>query len=238
MRLCTLIAAMVFAGPALAAPPDISQVNGTISVDASQQAGDVSTTNGSIHIGARASVADVHSVNGGITVEDGASATSVETVNGGIHLQRDVRINGAVSTVNGAVQLNAARAASVTTVNGSVTLDPSADVSGRVTTVNGAVHVNASHVGGGIETVAHDIDIGADSRVEGGILVRKREESWIRQWFPEHNLPPRIVIGPGAVVTGTLRFQCPVKLYVSDHARIGAVEGATAIAFSGEQPPA
>lgn len=220
MRLCTLIAAMVIAGPALAAPPDISQVNGTI------------------HIGARASVADVHSVNGGITVEDGASAASVETVNGGIHLQRDVRINGAVSTVNGAVQLNAARAASVTTVNGSVTLDPSADVSGRVTTVNGAVHVNASHVGGGIETVAHGIDIGANSRVEGGILVRKREETWIRQWFPEHNLPPRIVIGPGAVVTGTLRFQGEVKLYVSDRARIGAVEGATAIAFSGEQPPA
>jgi len=78
--------------------------------------------------------------------------------------------------------------------------------------------------------------------VEGGILVRKREESWletwIRQWSPEHNLPPRIVIGPGAVVTGTLRFQCPVKLYVSDRAGIGAVEGATAIAFSGEQPAA
>jgi len=79
-------------------------------------------------------------------------------------------------------------------------------------------------------------------RVEGGILVRKHDESWletwIHQWFPEHNPRPRIVIGPGAVMTGRLQFQCEVKLYVSHRASIGIVEGATAIVFSGEQPPA
>jgi DUF4097 and DUF4098 domain-containing protein YvlB len=260
MRLCTLIAAVVFAGPALAAPDDISQVNGAVAIDANRQAGNVSTTNGSIHIGAKASVADVHSVNGSISLEDGATAGAVKTVNGGIHLQRDVHVsgtattvngtitldsgagtNGAVSTVNGAVHLNAARAQSVTTVNGAVTLESSADVRGRVATVNGAVHVNASHVGGGIETVSHDIDIGANSHVEGGILVRKHQESWfegwVRTWFPEQYPPPRIVIGPGAVVSGVLRFQCPVKLYVSDRASIGTVEGATVIAFPGDTPP-
>jgi hypothetical protein len=261
MRRCTLIAALVLAGPALAATDDISQVNGAVIVDANHEAGNVSTTNGSIHIGAKASVADVTSVNGGISLEDGTTAASVKTVNGSIHLQHDVRLSGkassvngsitlepgtgivgAVSSVNGGVHLNAARAAAVTTVNGAVTLESAADLTGRLTTVNGAVHVNASHVGGGIETVAHGIDIGANSHVEGGILVRKHEESWIdswiRQWFPEHYPPPRIVIGPGAVVSGTLRFQCEVKLYVSDRARIGTVEGATAIVFSGEQPPA
>jgi DUF4097 and DUF4098 domain-containing protein YvlB len=261
MRCCTLIAALAFTGTALAAPPDVSQVNGGIVIEAHRQAGNVSSTNGSIEIGAGASVADVHSVNGGISLADGANAAAAKTVNGGIHLQRDVRLSGGVTTVNGAitlgprtdvagsvssvngaVQLTAARAQSVTTVNGAVILESAANISGRVSTVNGAVGVAGSHVGGGIETVEHGMNIGANSRVEGGILVRKRErralETWLRAWFPEHYPPPRIVIGPGAVVSGTLRFQCPVTLYVSDRAHIGSVEGATAIVFSGEQPPA
>ena len=41
MRVCTLIAALAFAGTALAAAPDISQVNGAISLDANHQAGNV-----------------------------------------------------------------------------------------------------------------------------------------------------------------------------------------------------
>jgi hypothetical protein len=48
---------------------------------------------------------------------------------------------------------------------------------------------------------------------------------------------PRVVIGPGSVVTGTLRFERPVKLYVSERATIGNVVGATAVKFSGEHPP-
>jgi len=46
----------------------------------------------------------------------------------------------------------------------------------------------------------------------------------------------RVVIGPGAVVKGTLSFQREVKLYVSDRATIGPVEGATVNKFSGEHP--
>jgi hypothetical protein len=45
------------------------------------------------------------------------------------------------------------------------------------------------------------------------------------------------VIGPGAAVKGTLRFKREVKLYVSDRATIGPVEGATAIKFTGDRPP-
>ena len=45
-----------------------------------------------------------------------------------------------------------------------------------------------------------------------------------------------VVIGPGAVVKGTLKFQREVKLYVSDRATIGPVEGATVNKFSGEHP--
>jgi hypothetical protein len=38
-------------------------------------------------------------------------------------------------------------------------------------------------------------------------------------------------------VKGTLRFERPVELYVSDRATIGPVEGATPVKFSGDRPP-
>ena len=44
------------------------------------------------------------------------------------------------------------------------------------------------------------------------------------------------MIGPGAVVKGTLKFKREVKLYVSDRATIGPVEGATVNKFTGEHP--
>jgi cytoskeletal protein CcmA (bactofilin family) len=105
-------------------------------------------------------------------------------------------------------------------------------VSGRLSTVNGAIQLDAAHVGGGIETTNGDIEIGPNSRVEGGILVEE-DHSWFSFGTPKI---PRVVIGPGAVVKGTLRFKREIKLYVSDRATIGAVEGATANKFSGEHP--
>jgi hypothetical protein len=47
---------------------------------------------------------------------------------------------------------------------------------------------------------------------------------------------PRVVIGPGAVVEGKINFRRAVDLYVSDKAKIGAVEGATAKTFTGDKP--
>jgi len=49
--------------------------------------------------------------------------------------------------------------------------------------------------------------------------------------------PPRVVVGPGSVIGGTLEFERPVRLYVSDRATIGPVKGATAVKFSGDRPP-
>jgi hypothetical protein len=49
--------------------------------------------------------------------------------------------------------------------------------------------------------------------------------------------PPRIVIGPNAVVEGALVFEREVTLYVHDSARIGKVTGATAVRFSTPTPP-
>jgi hypothetical protein len=92
--------------------------------------------------------------------------------------------------------------------------------------------IDAAHVGGGLKTVNGDIEVGPDSRIEGGILVEKPNLNW----FNRNRRVPRIVIGPGAVVEGRLRFEHEVQLLVSDRAKIGAVEGAKAVTFSGDEP--
>jgi len=73
--------------------------------------------------------------------------------------------------------------------------------------------------------------VGANSKIDGGILVKKQ------RGFTLTKHVPRIVIGPGAVVQGKLRFERAVKLYVSDSATIGPVEGATAVKFAGTEAP-
>ena len=51
--------------------------------------------------------------------------------------------------------------------------------------VNGRIRIDAARVGGSIETVAGDIEVGAGSRVEGGILVEKPSGwSWGKQKNP------------------------------------------------------
>ena len=44
------------------------------------------------------------------------------------------------------------------------------------------------------------------------------------------------MIGPNAVVDGTLDFERDVDLYVSDSAKVGTIKGATANKFSGDRP--
>ncbi len=109
------------------------------------------------------------------------------------------------------------------------------DVAGKTSTVNGSITLNAAHVGGGIQTTNGDITVGANSRVEGGILVDK-PGGWFN-WNTNNRLP-HVVIGPHAVVQGPLEFRREVVLQVSDTAQIGPVKGATPVKFSGDMPPA
>ena len=86
--------------------------------------------------------------------------------------------------------------------------------------------------GGGVETTSGDIDIGPNSRIEGGLLVNE-DHSWFHSGSSRK---PRITIGPHATVQGNLAFKRDVDLYVSDSATIGPVKGATPNKFSGEHP--
>lgn len=199
-----------------------------ISVD-----GDGSTkVNGSVHIPAGKAAEEARTVNGSIHIDDNAAVTSAGTINGSVRLGAHATATSA-KTVNGAISLGdgAHVSGNAGSVNGDLILASGAEVSGALSNVNGKIELNSAHVGGGIKTISGSISISGASHVEGGILVEKPNSTLF------NSEDPVIVIGPGAVVKGDLRFERKVKLYVSDKATIGTVTGATAIAFSGDNPP-
>ncbi|HEX5305156.1 MAG TPA: hypothetical protein VFW82_03610 [Dyella sp.] len=200
---------------AAAAQDNIDKVNGSIHVEAGQPVGDASTVNGAVHVDDGASVRKASTVNGAVELGDKAQAGEIGMVNGAVSLGKSARVTGKVETVNGSIRL-----------------DKGAEVGGRASNVNGAITLDAAHVAGGLGTVGGDITVGADSRVEGGILV-DQSGGWFH-WGSSR--PPHVVIGPHAVVQGTLEFRREVVLEVSDSAQIGPVKGATPVTFHGDTP--
>jgi DUF4097 and DUF4098 domain-containing protein YvlB len=208
------ILALSAAWNSIAAQSATTTVMGSIEIGAGEHSGDLKTVNGSIRIGSGAVVETAHTVNGSITLDARASAHELKTVNGSIELADGARVQGSLRSVNGRLRLA-----------------QGADVSGDLENVNGRIQVTGAHVGGSIDTVTGGIEL-AGARIDGGIHVQKDEGRH------SDSTPPRVVVGAGSMVAGTLNFERPVKLYVSEQARIGPVVGATAIRFSGDTPPA
>ncbi|HEY2462421.1 MAG TPA: hypothetical protein VGI32_00030 [Steroidobacteraceae bacterium] len=211
------VAAIIFAlsGCDISVDGDGStKINGSVHVPAGKAAEEARTVNGSIHIDDNAAVTSAATINGSVRLGAHATATSAKSVNGAISLADGAHVSGGAATING-----------------DLTLASGAEVSGALSNVNGKIELTSAHVASGIKTVNGNISITGTSHVEGGILVKKPGSTV----FNGHD--PVIVIGPGAVVQGDLRFEREVKLYVSDKATIGTVTGATAIAFSGDNPP-
>ena len=80
----------------------------------------------------------------------------LDTVNGSVTLADRTQVTGAVDAVNGGVLLA-----------------PNVNVAGDVTNVNGNIELDHAQVGGGLRTTNGDIEVGADARVAGRILVEK-----------------------------------------------------------------
>lgn len=220
--------------PALAAE-DISRVNGGIELSAGQQARNLSTVNGGIRIGSDAQFNDADTVNGGIRAGDRIQGRDLSTVNGAITVGEQAQVRG-LATVNGDIHAGPGlRAADdVGTVSGSIFIDRGGRIDGGVSTVSGGIGLVATEVTGNVETVSGDMTIGVDSHVHGQLRVRKPGTSWIRFGIDR---PPRIVIGPGAVVDGEVIIEREVKLYVHETARTGPISGATAVPFSTARAP-
>jgi hypothetical protein len=223
MRLATFALALCLAAPlAHAHDDDDTRGNGR----------DISHVNRGITAEAGRAYGSLETVNGGITVEDGATAEAVETVNGGIHVGDKARVRS-LETVNGGItagqDVQVARGAE--TVNGGIRFEFRSSVGGDISTVNGGITIKQTRVQGRIETVNGDITVGNGSLVQGGLLVeRPQGMSWGKRRVP------RIIIGPNAVVNGTLRFEREVELFVHPSAKIGTVSGATPKSYTDTLP--
>ena len=211
MRFVTLALALVL--PLTAAAQDIDKINGSVSVSAGEHAGNVHSVNGSVNINDGAVVQDASTVNGAVRLGAKVQANSLHTVNGAIEIGQSSQVRGDVSNTNGSISLNTG-----------------AQVNGGLANVNGSIRLDHAHLSGGIETTSGDITIGEGSQVDGNILVHE-QHGWNMS-----SRPPRVVIGPHAIVHGTLEFQREVVFQVSDSAQIGQVKGATPMRFSGSQP--
>ncbi len=212
----SLVACLTLAPWALASEPNRNAINGSIDIAAGERAGNVNTVNGSVRIGERATVGEARTVNGRIKLAAEATAESLRTVNGAMELGRNAKVRGEVATVNGSLRL-----------------EPGAEVGGGVGNVNGRIELEGATIRGRIKTIGGDIKLTGPSRVAGGILVEK-PKGWSGSMYQQR--PPRIVIGPEAVVEGELVFEREVELLVSETAKIGKVVGATPRRFSGSQP--
>ena len=204
---------------AMADEADTSKVNGSINIGSGEHKGNLSTVNGSIHVGTEATVGHINTVNGGLSVDSGATAGALTTVNGSIDVRDGAHVQGNINSVNGSLRV-----------------EQNADVTGNLTNVNGTIRVAGAHVGGSIGTYNGNIDLGPNAHIDGNVHIEK-DHSWSFGFFWNTPPEPHVIVEPGTVVRGKLHFERPVKLYVSDRATIGAVEGADVVKFSGDHPP-
>ena len=197
-----------------------STVNGSITIgDGATVTGEISTVNGSIRIGDGATIRDAETVNGGLRVDDNVKSEDLSTVNGTIRVANDVTVDGRVSTVNGKIEVGGG-----------------SKVSNNLGNVNGAIELEGSMVGGVVTTVGGDIELSDGAVVKGDVIVEK-PGGW--GWNKDSDIP-RVVIGPGSRVEGTIRLEREVKLYISESAEVGGVEGEMsmddAVRFKGKRP--
>ncbi|MGI9261599.1 MAG: hypothetical protein ACR2QR_06175 [Woeseiaceae bacterium] len=216
-----------------------ASINKSVKIDAGEEAGGATSVNGSISVGDDATVTgNVKTVNGSIRVDSGASIQKASTVNGGLRLADDVRAEN-LSTVNGSINVgeNGVIEDDVSAVNGRITVGDGSNVGGDVSNVNGQIGLSGTEVGGDLSTVNGDIEL-SDGAVVKGDLVVEKPSNW--SWGKEKSRKPRIVIGPGTRVEGTIRLERKVDLFISDSAEVGGVSGEMtmdeAVRFSGDRP--
>ncbi|MCG8368888.1 MAG: hypothetical protein MJA32_00085, partial [Proteobacteria bacterium] len=178
-------------------------------------------------------------VNGKIRVDDGAAIEKAKTVNGSIRIGDDVRARN-LSTVNGAVSVGGTSSVDggIETVNGRITLERGAAVGEDVENVNGRIELHGAEIGGDLSTVTGDVVLNDGSVLKGDLVVEK-PNSW--GWKSRKNRrKPRIVIGPGSRVHGTIELEREVELFISESAQVGGVSGVMsiddAVRFSGDSP--
>jgi cytoskeletal protein CcmA (bactofilin family) len=216
-----------------------ASINKSVKIGAGEESDGATSVNGSITVGESATVTgNLKTVNGTIRVDDGAIVQKASTVNGGLKLGDRGKAE-ALSTVNGSIRVGeeAMVAGEIEAVNGRITVEKGAHISDNVSNVNGQIDLSGAELEGDLSTVNGDINLADRSVVKGDIIV---EEPGGWDSDKEKNRIPRLVIGPGSRVEGTIVLERKVKLFISETAEVGGVSGVMsmddAVRFSGDRP--
>jgi hypothetical protein len=216
-----------------------ASINKSVKIGEGEEAGGASSVNGSITVGKAATVTgNLKTVNGTIRIDAGAVIKRASTVNGGLKLGDNGKAE-ALSTVNGSIRVGekATVDGEVEAVNGRITIEKGAQIRENVGNVNGQIDLSGAEIGGDLSTVNGDIDLQDGSVVKGDLIV---EEPGGWDWGKEKSRKPRIVIGPGSRVEGTIVLKRKVDLFISETAEVGGVSGemsmGDAVRFSGDRP--
>ncbi len=198
-----------------------SSVNGSITVgDNASVTGNLSTVNGAIRIGSDSTIEDASTVNGSLRISKNCKTEDLETVNGGIKIAENVVVDGEVSAVNGKISLGR-----------------ESSVASHLSNVNGDITLTASTVGRDVSTVNGDVRVMDGAVIRGNLSVEKPHGF---NFGSSDSKKPTVIIGPGSRVEGKIILEREVKLYISETAQVGGVEGvmsmADAIRFSGNRP--
>lgn len=223
----------------MAVPVYGASVNKSIKVDAGSESDGATTVNGSISVGEGANVTGtLKTVNGKIRVDENSTIEDAVTVNGSLSISDNVKA-GNLTTVNGSVSVGekSTVGGEVGAVNGRIKLESGSSVAQDVGNVNGDIDFQGSEVGGNVQTVSGNVDLSDGAVIKGDLIIEK-PSMW--SWGEKKSRTPEIVIGPGSRVEGTIRLEREVKLYISDSAEVGGVEGemsmSDAVRFSGDHP--
>jgi len=198
-----------------------TSVNGSITVgEGAVVTGTLKTVNGKIRIGDNAKVESAITVNGSLSVGDGTTAAYLETVNGSVSL-------GENSTASGDIEA----------VNGRISLAKGSEVGKGVSNINGDMSFDSSVIGGSVSTVNGNVELKNAATIKGDLII---EKPGVWSFGNKNSRVPEIVIGPGSAVGGVIRLEREVKLYISESAEVGGVEGEMsmddAVRFSGDRP--
>jgi predicted acyltransferase (DUF342 family) len=223
----------------MAVPAMAASLNKSVKIGAGEESDGASSVNGSISVGDNAIVTgNLKTVNGSIRVDAGASIEKAATVNGGLRLADGVRAEG-LATVNGSINVgeNGVIDGEISAVNGRISVGNGSTVSEGVGNVNGQIELVGAQVGGDLTTVNGDIELSEGAVIKGDLVVEE-PSGW--KWGKEKSRKPRVVIGPGSRVEGTIRLEREVELFISESAEVGEITGEMslddAVRFSGERP--
>ncbi len=216
-----------------------ASINKSVKIAAGGESDGATSVNGSITVGESATVTgNLKTVNGSIRVDQGASIEKASTVNGSLKLAGNIKAES-LNTVNGGIRIGEESTidGEVAAVNGRITIEKGTSVSDDTGNVNGQIDLNGAEIGGNVSTVSGDIDL-ADGAVVKGNLIVEKPGGW--SWGKENKRKPRIVIGPGSRVEGTIVLEREVDLFISETAEVGGVSGEMsiddAVRFSGDRP--